>query len=101
MRTIPNQPNRPISLEKIMKQIIQAATIALALALCINSAAAQNTPTPKPEDAEKNAFQTPTTGKQDATEASKQTKSGSNPESRLNDEAPAHEKNGTSNTPSK
>ena len=84
-----------------MKQILKLAAISLTLALSFNAARAQNTPTPKAEDAEKNAFQTPTTGKQDATDSSKQTKSGKNPESRLNDDPPANEKVGTSNSPQK
>ena len=85
-----------------MKNLLKIAAIPMALALCLGSAHAQNTPTPKPEDAEKNAFQTPTTGKKDAPDSSR--KAGShdmNPESRLNDNPPAHEKVGTSNTPSK
>lgn len=84
-----------------MKQILKSAAVSMALALCFNAARAQNTPTPKAEDAEKNAFQTPTTGKQDTTDSSKQTKSGANPESRLNDDPPANEKVGTSNAPPK
>lgn len=84
-----------------MRQILKIAALFTALAFSIISAAAQNAPTPKPEDAERNAFQTPTTGKQGATDSSKQTKSGSNPESRLNDEPPAKEKTGTSNAPGK
>jgi hypothetical protein len=85
-----------------MKNILKLAAIPAALFLCSGPAHAQNTPTPKPEDAEKNAFQTPTTGKKDATDSSGKANSRDmNPEGRLNDNPPAHEKVGTSNTPSK
>jgi hypothetical protein len=84
-----------------VKQTLKLAAMSMTLALCFGAARAQQTSTPKPEDAEKNAFQTPTTGKQGAAPASKDTKSDSNPESRLNDAPPANEKVGTSNTPGK
>lgn len=84
-----------------MKQMLRLAAISMAAALCFGAARAQDKVTPKPEDAERNAFQTETTGKQDAKGSSKQTKPQANPESRLNDDPPAHEKVGTSNNPGK
>jgi hypothetical protein len=62
--------------------------ISIVLASGLGPAIAQNKSTPKPEDAEKNAFETPTAGKS-ATDTLKNTKDQSsdrNPESRLNDD---------------
>ena len=62
--------------------------ISIVLASNLGPAIAQNKSTPKPEDAEKNAFETPTAGKS-ATDTFKNTKDQSsdrNPESRLNDD---------------
>ena len=62
--------------------------ISIVLASNLGPAIAQNTLSPKPEDAEKNAFETPTAGKS-ATDTLKNTKDQSserNPESRLNDD---------------
>jgi hypothetical protein len=78
--------------------MLRLAAISMAAALCFGTARAQDKVTPKPEDAERNAFQTETTGKQGAKGSSKQTKPQANPESRLNDDPPAHEKVGTSNS---
>jgi uncharacterized membrane protein len=89
--------------EKIVQHAIKAAAVAAALALSFGAAHAQNTSTPKGEDAEKNAFQTPTTGKTGASSGSSQ-KGGSrdaNPESRLNDNPRPNEKVGTPSNPGK
>lgn len=82
-------------------KMVRLAVVMSTLAIAHSPAGAQNAPAPKQEDAEKNAFQTPTAGKQAPSERSGQTQSSANPESRLNDEAPAKEKNGTSDTPGK
>jgi hypothetical protein len=85
-----------------MADLLKTSVIAVVLALCFGAAQAQNGPTPRPEDAEKNAFQTPTTGKKDQPSTSEKTGSKDmNPESRLNDSPPANEKVGTTNTPGK
>lgn len=78
-----------------MKRIVRLAVISAALAAAFGAASAQNTAAPKGEDAEKNAFQTPTTGKK-ATDPSENSKGGSsaNPESRLNDDPRPQEKVG-------
>lgn len=84
-------------------QTFRRIAIFLVLIVSLPAAWAENTATPKPEDAEKNAFQTPTTGKQDAPGPGRtgQNKSDANPESRMNDEAPANEKPGPSNNAGK
>jgi hypothetical protein len=46
-----------------MKQMLKLAAISVALMVNFGAAYAQNTPTPKPEDGERNAFETPTAGK--------------------------------------
>jgi hypothetical protein len=48
-----------------MKQVLKVATILMALIVNFGAAYAQNMPTPKPEDAERDAFQTPTAGRND------------------------------------
>jgi hypothetical protein len=45
-----------------MKQMLKLAAISVALVVNFGAAHAQNMPAPKPEDAERNAFQTPTAG---------------------------------------
>jgi hypothetical protein len=76
--------------------------LAIGLTLLSGHVYAQNNATPKPEDAEKNAFQTPTTGKKGATGSSgKANSQQANPESRLNDDPPSHEKVGAPNNSGK
>jgi hypothetical protein len=60
----------------------------------------QNTSTPKPEDAERNAFETPTAGKssKDSSGETKDEPKSPNPESRMNDDPPPQEKVGAPNT---
>jgi hypothetical protein len=85
-----------------MKTILKLVAVSVAMAVTFGSAHAQNAPTPKAEDAEQNAFQTPTTGKKATTgSAGKANARDANPESRLNDDPPAKEKVGTSNSPGK
>jgi hypothetical protein len=45
-----------------MKQMLNLAAISVALTVNFGAAYAQNMPTPKPEDAGRSAFQTPTDG---------------------------------------
>jgi len=71
-----------------MRHLLKWTVISVVLASSLGPAIAQNTPSPKPEDTEKNAFETPTAGKS-ATDTLKNTKDQSsdrNPESRLNDD---------------
>jgi hypothetical protein len=79
-----------------MKETFAVAMIAITLG--VGPAHAQNMPAPKPEDAEKNAFQTPTAGKQGPTNPPAKNdpgvRSSGNPEGRMNDNPPAHEKPG-------
>ena len=83
-----------------MKQMLKLAAISVALTVNFGAAYAQNMPTPKPEDAERNAFQTPTVGKNApaSTENSKEGHKDANPESRLNDNPPPQERVGAPNT---
>jgi hypothetical protein len=70
-----------------MRHLLKWTVISVILASSLGPAIAQNTLSPKPEDAEKNAFETPTAGKS-ATDTLKNTKDQSsdrNPKSRLND----------------
>ena len=78
-----------------MKQMLKLAAISVALTVNFGAAYAQNMPTPKPEDAERNAFQTPTVGKNAPapTKNSKDGRTDANPESRMNDNP--HRKNGS------
>jgi hypothetical protein len=46
-----------------MRHALRWTIMSVAVASSFGAAGAQNTPTPNAEDAEKNAFQTPTTGK--------------------------------------
>ena len=71
-----------------MKQMLKLAAISVALTLNFGAAYTQNMPSPKPEDAERDAFQTPTVGKNAPapTENSKEGRTDKNPESRLNDD---------------
>jgi hypothetical protein len=46
-----------------MKQMLKLVAILAPLVVNFGAAYAQNMPTPKPEDAERDAFQTPTAGK--------------------------------------
>jgi hypothetical protein len=48
---------------RLMKQMLKLAAISVALTVNFGAAYAQNMPTPKPEDAERNAIQTPRLGK--------------------------------------
>jgi hypothetical protein len=87
-----------ISWEKSMKMFNLAAIL---VALIVNCGAvhAQNMPTPKPEDAERDAFQTPTAGKNvPAPENNKEPHPGANPESRMNDNPPPQERVGAPNS---
>ena len=45
-----------------MKQMLNLAAISVALTVNFGAAYAQNMPTQKPEDADRDAFQTPTAG---------------------------------------
>jgi hypothetical protein len=83
-----------------MRRILKLAAISVALTLNFGTSYAQNMPTPKPEDAEKNAFETPTAGKnvQDAPGDTKAGPKATNPESRMNDDPPPQEKVGAPNT---
>jgi hypothetical protein len=85
-----------------MKQMLKLAAISVALIVNFGAACAQNTPTPKRKDAESNAFQTPTVGK-DAPAAPTENKDrprhmDANPESRMNDDPPPQERVGAPNT---
>ena len=82
-----------------MKQILGLVIISVAFAANVGAALAQNTPTPKAEDAERNAFQTPTAGKnaQDSSGDAKDRPKATNPESRMNDNPPPQEKVGAPN----
>jgi hypothetical protein len=84
-----------------MKQML----VAISMAVILNSGAAhsQNMPTPKAEDAERNAFETPTAGKTAPAshEDNKDRHPDPNPESRLNDDPPPRERVGAPNTPPK
>jgi hypothetical protein len=80
-----------------MKQMLKLAAISVALILNFGAAYAQNMPTPKPEDAERNAFQTPTAGKPDP-ENNKDRSPDANPESRMNDAPAPQERVGAPNT---
>jgi len=80
-----------------MKQILKLAAISVALTVNFGAAYAQNMPTPKPEDAERNAFETPTVGKADP-ENNKDRYPDANPESRMNDNPPPQERVGAPNT---
>jgi surface antigen len=59
-----------------VRQTLKLAAISVAVIVNLGAAFAQNTPTPKPEDAERNAFETPTAGKA-ATTSPKVTRIGS------------------------
>jgi hypothetical protein len=48
-----------------MKQMLNLAVLSVTLMVNFGAAYAQNMPTPKPEDGERNAFETPTAGKND------------------------------------
>jgi hypothetical protein len=85
-----------------MKQMLKLVAILVALIVNFGAAYAQNTPAPKPEDAERNAFETPTVGK-DAPAAPTENKDrprhmDANPESRMNDDPPPQERVGAPNT---
>ena len=56
-----------------MRHLLKWTVISVFLASSLGPVIAQNTPTPKAEDAEKNAFETPTAGKS-ATDTLKNTK---------------------------
>ena len=82
-----------------MKQMLKLLAVSVALTVNFGATYAQNKPTPKPEDAERNAFETPTAGK-NAPGSSKSNKDGisANPESRMNDNPPPQERVGAPNT---
>ena len=71
-----------------MKKMLKLAAISAALTGNFGAAYTQNMPRPKPEDAERDAFQTPTVGKNAPAPAenSKDGRTDKNPESRLNDD---------------
>jgi hypothetical protein len=79
-----------------MKQMLKLPAISVALIMNFGAAYAQNTPAPKPEDAERNAFETPTAGKNDP-ENDKDRHPDANPESRMNDNPPPQERGGPPN----
>jgi hypothetical protein len=83
-----------------MKQMLKLAAISVALTVNFGAAYAENTPTPKPEDAERKAFETPTVGKNAPTrpEDSKDRHMDANPESRMNDNPRPQERVGAPNT---
>jgi hypothetical protein len=83
-----------------MNQMLKLAAISVALTVNFGAAYAQNTPTPKPEDAERNAFETRTAGKnaQDTSEETKDGPKATDPESRMNDDPPSQAKVGAPNT---
>jgi hypothetical protein len=83
-----------------MKRMLRLAAISVALIVNFGAAHAQNTPTPKPEEAERNAFETPTAGKNAPASAadSKDRHPDANPESRMNDNPPPQERVGAPNT---
>jgi hypothetical protein len=83
-----------------MKQMLKLAAISMALIVNFGAANAQNMPTPKPEDAEKDAFQTPTAGNKNAPAPTenKDRHPDANPESRMNDNPPPQEQVGAPNT---
>jgi hypothetical protein len=83
-----------------MKQMLKLAAISVALTVNFGAAHTQNMPTPKPENAERDAFQTPTVGKNapTPTKSSKDGRTDANPESRLNDSPPPQERVGAPNT---
>jgi hypothetical protein len=74
--------------QRLMKQMLKLAAISVALTVNFGTAYTQNMPSPKPEDAERDAFQTPTVGKNAPapTENSEEGRTDKNPESRLNDD---------------
>ena len=79
-------------------KMLKSAAILAALMVNLGAAYAQNTPTPKPEDAERNAFETPTAGKNvPAPENKNEPHPGTNPESRMNDNPPPQERVGAPN----
>jgi hypothetical protein len=81
-----------------MKQTLKVAAISAALIMNFAASYAQNMPTPKAEDAERDAFQTPTAGKNaPAPENKNQPHPGANPESRMNDNPPPQERVGAPN----
>jgi hypothetical protein len=83
-----------------MKQMLKLVAISLALIVNFGAAWAQNTPVPKPEDAERDAFQTPTAGNKNspAPTKDKDRHPDANPESRMNDNPPPQDRAGASNT---
>ena len=83
-----------------MKQMLKLAAISVALTVNFGAAYTQNMPSPKPEDAERDAFQTPTVGKNALAPAenSKEGRTDKNPESRLNDDPQLREGDGAPNT---
>jgi hypothetical protein len=81
-----------------MKQMLKLVAILAPLVVNFGAAYAQNMPTPKPEDAERDAFQTPTAGKiAPAPENKDQPHPSANPESRMNDNPPPQERVGAPN----
>jgi hypothetical protein len=80
-----------------MKQMLKLAAVSVALLVNFGAAYAQNMPAPKPEDAERNAFQTPTARKADP-ENNKDRHPDANPESRLNDDPQLRQGVGAPNT---
>ena len=80
-------------------KILKLAAISMALGVNFSLAYAQNMPTPKPEDAERDAFQTPTAGKTvPAPENKNEPHPGTSPESRMNDNPPLQQRVGAPNT---
>jgi hypothetical protein len=83
-------------------KMLKLAAISVAMVMNCGAIYAQNTPTPKPEDAERDAFQTPTAGKNvPAPENKNEAHPGANPESRMNDNPPPQERVGAPNGASK
>jgi hypothetical protein len=81
-----------------MKRATRSAVAAIVMILNVGSASAQtNTPTPKAEDAEKHAFDTPNAGKAVPSPENKSRQPDANPESRQNDDPPPQDRTGSPN----
>jgi hypothetical protein len=81
-----------------MKRTLKRAAISMAVIVNFGAADAQNMPAPKPEDAERNAFETPTVGKDaPASQENSKDRHPDAPESRMNDNPPPQERVGAPN----
>lgn len=84
-----------------MKHTLRVTTVFLALNAALAFARAQDTPVPKPDDAENMRFKLRQPGKPDASSGPGQSRSDANPESRLDDAPPANDKVTPTNRPGK